>query len=29
VLKPANTQDFFDMRIMEVLCKPGFYDDNR
>jgi len=29
VLKPANTQDFFDVRIMEVLCKPGFYDDNR
>jgi len=29
VLKPANAQDFFDMRIMEVLCKPGFYDDNR
>ena len=28
VLKPANAQDFFDMRIMEVLCKPGFYDDN-
>ena len=27
VLKPANAQDFFDMRIMEVLCKPGFYDD--
>lgn len=29
VLKPANAQDFFDMRIMEVLCKPGFYDDKR
>ena len=29
VLKPANAQDFFDMRIMEVLCKPGFHDDKR
>ena len=27
VLKPANAQDFFDMRIMEVLCKPGFYGE--
>lgn len=25
VLLPANAQTFFDMRIMEVLCKPGFY----
>jgi hypothetical protein len=22
VLSPANTSDFFDMRIKEVLCKP-------
>lgn len=22
VLKPANTQDFFEMRIKEILCKP-------
>jgi hypothetical protein len=29
VLKPANAQAFFDMRIMEVLCKPGFYEDVR
>lgn len=26
VLQPANAQSFFDLRIMEVLCKPGFYD---
>lgn len=25
VLLPANAQTFFDMRIMEVLCKPGFH----
>ncbi len=25
VLQPANAQTFFDMRIMEILCKPGFY----
>jgi hypothetical protein len=25
VLRPANAQTFFDMRVMEVLCKPGFY----
>ena len=24
VLRPANAQDFFDMRIMEILCKPRF-----
>jgi hypothetical protein len=24
LLRPANAQDFFDMRIMEVLCKPRF-----
>lgn len=28
VLLPANVQAFFDMRIMEVLCKPGFYPEN-
>ena len=22
---PANAQTFFDIRIMEILCKPGFY----
>lgn len=27
VLKPANAQTFFDLRIMEVLCKPGFYSN--
>lgn len=27
VLLPANVQAFFDMRIMEVLCKPGFYPE--
>jgi hypothetical protein len=25
VVLPANAQTFFDMRIVEVLCKPGFY----
>jgi hypothetical protein len=25
VLRAVNAQAFFDMRIMEVLCKPGFY----
>ncbi|MEM4723810.1 MAG: pyruvate kinase alpha/beta domain-containing protein [Candidatus Hadarchaeum sp.] len=29
VLVPANAQAFFDMRIMEVLCKPGFYPDDK
>lgn len=24
VLRPANTQRFFDMRVMEILCKPRF-----
>jgi hypothetical protein len=24
VLHPANAQTFFDMRIMEILCKPRF-----
>jgi hypothetical protein len=27
VVLPANAQALFDMRIMEVLCKPGFYPD--
>lgn len=25
VVLPTNAQNFFDMRVMEVLCKPGFY----
>lgn len=25
VLKPTNAQDFFDLQVMEVLCKPGLY----
>jgi hypothetical protein len=29
VLQPANAQSFFDMRIMEVLCKPGFYSEGK
>jgi hypothetical protein len=29
VLLPANAQAFFDLRIMEVLCKPGFYPDRQ
>ena len=24
VLKPVNTNDFFDMKIQEILCKPHF-----
>ena len=24
VLRPTNAQTFFDMRIMEILCKPRF-----
>jgi len=24
VLKPVNTNDFFDMRVREILCKPHF-----
>jgi len=27
VVMPANAQTFFDMRVMEVLCKPGFHPD--
>ena len=22
VLKPANAQDFFDLQVLEILCKP-------
>jgi hypothetical protein len=22
VLRPANSQDFFDMKVKEILCKP-------
>lgn len=29
VLLPANAQTFFDMRVMEVLCKPGFYQEGQ
>jgi hypothetical protein len=29
VLRPANAQTFFDMRIMEVLCKPWFYPEDK
>jgi hypothetical protein len=25
VLLPTNAQTFFDLRVVEVLCKPGFY----
>ncbi|MGB9893014.1 MAG: pyruvate kinase alpha/beta domain-containing protein [Candidatus Saccharicenans sp.] len=25
LLKPVNSQNFFDLRIMEILAKPGFY----
>jgi hypothetical protein len=25
VLTAANAQAFFEMKVMEVLCKPGFY----
>jgi hypothetical protein len=27
VISPANAQSFFDMKVMEILCKPGFYPD--
>ena len=26
VLKPANAQAFFDLRVLEILCKPGLRD---
>ncbi|MDI6697822.1 MAG: pyruvate kinase alpha/beta domain-containing protein [Candidatus Saccharicenans sp.] len=25
LLKPANAQNFFDLRVMEILARPGFY----
>jgi len=25
LLKPVNAQNFFDLRVMEILAKPGFY----
>jgi len=25
VIQPANVQSFFDLRVMEILCKPGFH----
>jgi hypothetical protein len=25
VVQPANAQNLFDLRVMEILCKPGFY----
>lgn len=27
VLTPVNAQDFFEMKVMEILCKPGFYSE--
>jgi len=24
VLRPANSQDFFDLKVKEILCKPLF-----
>lgn len=27
LLKPVNAQNFFDLRVMEVLAKPGFYSE--
>jgi hypothetical protein len=24
VMQPAHSQDFFDMRIKEIICKPRF-----
>lgn len=27
LLKPVNAQNFFDLRIMEILAKPGFYQE--
>ena len=27
VLRPANAQAFFDLRVMEILCKQGFYPE--
>jgi len=27
LLKPVNAQNFFDLRILEILAKPGFYHE--
>lgn len=27
LLKPVNAQNFFDLRIMEILARPGFYHE--
>lgn len=27
LLKPVNAQNFFDLRVMEILAKPGFYHE--
>ncbi len=27
VVLPTNVQTFFDLRVQEILCKPGFYTD--
>jgi len=24
VLRPVNSEDFFDLKVKEILCKPGF-----
>jgi hypothetical protein len=29
VLLPSNTHRFFDMRIMEIICKPRNWDKSR
>jgi hypothetical protein len=29
LLKPANAQNFFDLRVMEILAKPGFYHQEK
>ncbi len=29
VINPVNAQSFFDMRVMEILCKPGLYPEER
>jgi len=28
VLKPVNAQNFFDLRVMEILAKPGFWQED-
>jgi hypothetical protein len=27
LIKPANAQNFFELRVMEILAKPGFYQE--